>query len=280
MSAVALLGHTNFGHAGSVIGELLDARHPPEIQLQAIRALERFGDPRGGELLVQPENWTSYSPPIKEAVLSAMLSRPPMIGVMFAAIQRGGIRAAEISPLQRTRLLKHADPAIRQGAEAIFGEFETGDRMKIYHAYRDVLQLAGNPGNGAVVFTRACSACHAYNAVGGKVGPDLTGIRNQPADALLLHILVPDYEVVPSYQAVVVSTKDGRQITGWLVAEADNGLTLRTASGADEVVLRTHLDSLVATGRSLMPDGLEQTMTKADLANLIAYLKDEPTPSR
>ena len=62
-------------------------------------------------------------------------------------------------------------------------------------------------------------------------------------------------------------------ISGWLSAEAEGSLTLRTAAGTEETVLRNTITSLVASGLSLMPDGLEQTMEKADLANLVAFLK-------
>ena len=108
------------------------------------------------------------------------------------------------------------------------------------------------------------------------MGPDLSGIRNQPADALLLHILVPNYEVVPGYQAVTITTRDNRSITGRITTETDNSLSLSTMFGTDETILRSGIASLVASSLSLMPDGLEQTMTKNDLADLIAYLKSVP----
>lgn len=89
----------------------------------------------------------------------------------------------------------------------------------------------------------------------------------------MLHTLVPNYEVYPAYQAVLVKTTDGRALSGRLLAETENSLTLRTAFGTDETILRTNINSLTNTGRSLMPEGLEQSITKDELAQLIAYLK-------
>jgi putative heme-binding domain-containing protein len=126
---------------------------------------------------------------------------------------------------------------------------------------------------GKAIFQQVCASCHTYAGVGGTVGPDLTGVKNQPIDALLLHTLVPNYEVYPAYQAILVETSDGRSLSGRLVAETENSLTLRTAFGTDESILRANITSLTNTGRSLMPDGLEQSMTKDELARLIAYLK-------
>jgi putative heme-binding domain-containing protein len=97
----------------------------------------------------------------------------------------------------------------------------------------------------------------------------------QPADAILLHILVPNYEVAPNYQTLSVVTQDGRSLSGWLAAESESSLTLRTAAGGEESIARSQLTSLVASGLSLMPDGLEQTMAKEDMANLVSFLKSE-----
>jgi putative heme-binding domain-containing protein len=106
------------------------------------------------------------------------------------------------------------------------------------------------------------------------VGPDLTGIRNQPADAILLHALVPDYEITPGYQAYVVETRDGKTLTGRLESEAPNSLTLRDASSQAHVILRSQVVSMSASTSSLMPNELERAMSEQDLADLIAYLKD------
>jgi putative heme-binding domain-containing protein len=61
-----------------------------------------------------------------------------------------------------------------------------------------------------------------------------------------------------------------------VTAETDASLTLRTASGAEETILRGAVAATAAAGVSLMPDGLEQTMTRQELADLIAHLKSEP----
>ena len=275
--AVALLGYTDFNQAGEALGSLLDARHSPQLQLQAVKALERFGDLRAGELLIQSKKWAHYTPQIREAVIAALISKPQMAATLFAAIERKVIRPAEVAPMQRNRLLKHKDDAIRQGAEIAFHELQGGDRMQVYEKYREALRLPSDPARGAAVFTQLCSACHTFNGMGGHVGPDLSGIRNQPADALLLHILVPNYEVVPGFQAVSITQRDGSSVVGHISTETENSVTLRTVYGTDETVLRTHIASLVASGLSLMPDGLEQSMTKNELADLIAYLKSIPT---
>jgi putative heme-binding domain-containing protein len=272
-SAIAVLGHTEFSRGVAGLGPLLDARQAPELQLQVVRALDRAGDARGAELLVQTQYWSRYTPQIREAVIAALVSKPAMTKVLFAAIGRGEIKAPEISSVRRTQLLKHANAELREEAAKLFQALEGGDRMAVYRNLRDVLKTPVAADRGAPVFERACSACHTFKGIGGKVGPDLSGVRNQPADALLLHIVVPNYEVAPAYQAMTIATQDGRTLSGWLAAETEASVTVRTAFGTEETILRKGIASLTASGVSLMPDGLELTMTKEELAALIAYLK-------
>jgi len=50
---------------------------------------------------------------------------------------------------------------------------------------------------------------------------------------------------------------------------------LRQAQGLEETLPRINIRSLTASQLSLMPEGIEQSMTRQDLADLIAYLKGE-----
>lgn len=275
LSALALLGYSDFVTVAPVVTQTLGSLQPPELQLAAVRTLERIGDPRGGALLIAQENWSRYTPQIREAVVATLSARPALIASLFGAIKAGVIAPAEISSNRRTQLLKHAEATVRTEAEALFKSIESGDRMDVYRAHRAVIAAGGDIALGRAAFQRVCSACHTHRGVGGKVGPDLTGLRNQPADAILLHILVPNYEVAPNYQTLTVVTQDGRTLTGWLAGESDSSVTLRTAFGTEETVLRKSMTSLTASGLSLMPDGLEQAMTKPELAGLIAFLKSE-----
>ncbi|MDP3068818.1 MAG: c-type cytochrome [Opitutaceae bacterium] len=275
VAALALLGYGTIATAGQALGRALDARQSPEIQQQAIRAIERIGDPRGAELLMAQENWPRYTPPVREAAVAALAAKPALTAVLFAAIKGGTVSPLEISSTRRAQLLKHSDAAMRKAAEAIFQQVEAGDRMKVYQRLRTGFVPGTDVASGRAAFARACAACHTFRGQGSLVGPDLSGLRHQPADAILLHIIVPNYEVAPSYQMTTVTTQDGRTLAGWLAAETESSLTLRTAAGTEETVLRANVAALTASGLSVMPDGLEQTMTGDELANLIGFLKSD-----
>jgi putative heme-binding domain-containing protein len=50
-------------------------------------------------------------------------------------------------------------------------------------------------------------------------------------------------------------------------------LKLRRPEGVEETILRSEIDELRSTARSLMPEGLEQSITLQEMADLIAYLR-------
>ena len=147
--------------------------------------------------------------------------------------------------------------------------------MKVYEDYKSIVSLKSEARNGREVFKKTCASCHRLDREGIPVGPDLFGIRNQPKEVILLHIVIPEYEIAPGFVNYVVETKDGRTLSGIIAAETDAKITLRHALGEEEIVPRTNILSLISTGLSLMPQELEKTMSRQDMADLLAYLKGE-----
>ena len=112
-----------------------------------------------------------------------------------------------------------------------------------------------------------------------EVGPDLlSALRNKSREALLIDILDPSREVDPRYINYVVSTKAGRVFTGMIAAETASSVTLRRAEKAEDTLLRSQIDEIQATAKSVMPEGLEQQLTKQDVADVIAYLQAVAVP--
>jgi putative heme-binding domain-containing protein len=88
----------------------------------------------------------------------------------------------------------------------------------------------------------------------------------------LTSILDPNREVSPNYLEYIVTTHDGRTTSGVIVAETVTGVTLRRAGGAEETVLRRDIEEMAGTNRSLMPEGLEQSVSVQEMADLLAFL--------
>jgi putative heme-binding domain-containing protein len=273
LQAIALLGYFSPGKTENTLMELLSPNNAPEIQLEAIQSLGNLNSEEAGKILTETAAWKTYTPKIKGAVIATLVSRPILRNQLLMAIEANSINPAEIPSATRISLMKASDQKVKNRAENLFEELESGGRMKVYEDHKNILNLKGEAANGQGVFKTNCATCHTYAGEGGNVGPDLSGISNQPAMALLLHTIVPNYEVLPGYQAISVTTHDGKQVTGWITAESVNALSLKTAYGTEENILRAQIKNIENPGLSLMPDGLEQNMTDQEMADLMAYLK-------
>jgi putative heme-binding domain-containing protein len=274
LSAIELLGQGEWPVAGATLLRLLEPQQQNAIQMAAVRALGQVRDPAAAASLVAPARWLAYTPQVRDAVLATLISEDRLVSVLLDAVARRDIGASALGAARWRRLTAHRNPAIRQRAETLFAATDTGTAMQAYERkQQNVLSHTGDPAGGAGSFTKYCASCHTFNGAGGRLGPDLSGIRNQPADALLLHIVVPDYEITPGYEAFTVQTRDGRTIVGRVESEAPNSIALRDAAAQAHTILRSDVESMKAATSSLMPAGLDQAMSSQELADLIAYLK-------
>ena len=275
VAAIDLLAHSDFATAGAALQLLISPQTPNELQAAAVRALSQLPGAQAGEWFVARERWRGYTPPVRDAVLTALLSQPALQLVLLDAVEQGVVQPWAVPANRRGPLLKHKDAAVAARAAKAFQPQGAADRMKVYEDYKAVLALPANAKSGHAIFAKTCAACHQFAGEGARVGPELTGIRLQPAEAILLHIIVPDAEIYPGFTAYEVETKDGRSLTGLLTSDTATSVTLRAAQGVEETILRANIAKLTSSTTSLMPNELEKTMTRQEMADLIAFLKGQ-----
>ena len=51
-----------------------------------------------------------------------------------------------------------------------------------------------------------------------------------------------------------------------------SSLTLRRAEKQEETILRSQIDTIQSTAKSLMPEGLEMQISQAEFVDLLSYL--------
>lgn len=266
-----LLGYGPFAVVSDPLKELLAPSTPGELQLAAVRALSSQDSPKVADTLLS--QWGSYGPALRREVLEALFARTDRLAHLLDAIEAKKVLAAQLEPARLDQLRKHPSAELRMRAVALLGTRAAPDRLKIIDEYKAALELRADAMQGKAVFKKVCSTCHRLENVGQEVGPDLlSALRTKTRDALLIDILDPSRDVDPRYINYVVSTKDGRVLTGMIVVEAPTSITLRRAEKAEDTILRTQLEEVQATAKSLMPDELEKQLSKQDVADVIAYL--------
>ena len=264
--AIRYLNRENRSH----LLDLIVPSQPKEVREAAIRSVAQTDDLDHGEKLLAMH--PKLGPETRNVLSDALLARKAFHPLILDALESATLPLSAVSLNQRRRLT--GNPATKARAAKLFDAGESSDRMKVYRDHKDVLALPADAAAGQPIFQRACASCHRLGDIGHIVGPDLTGLRNQPADALLLHLLVPNREIYPTYVLYQVDTTDGQTHAGILAEESSVAVTLILPLGKRETIPRTKLKSLRASPVSLMPDGLEQTITRQELANLLAFLKN------
>jgi len=271
LAAVRLLGVGPFAVGGEVLPGLLAPQHLPEIQLAAVRALSAQDSPKIAELLLT--SWNNYPPDLRREAAEALLARPERVRKLLDAVEKKQVLPGQIEAARVDLLRKHPDAEIRKRVGQLFAARTTSDRQKIIDDYRAALDLPADALRGKAVFKKNCSVCHRLENEGSEVGADLlAALKTKTPEGLVLDILDPSREVDPRYLNYVVTTKNGRFLTGILAVNAPASITLRRAEKAEDTILRGEIDEIQATVKSLMPDELEKQLSKQDLADVIAYL--------
>jgi putative membrane-bound dehydrogenase-like protein len=251
--------------------KLLDPRAAPALQLAAVRGLARLDDAAVPAILLA--GWKGHGPALRVAVLEAILQRPARVTALLDAVEKKRVALMEIDAAARQRLLDLRDAALRSRARKLLADAVAPDREKVLAAYKEALLGKGDAARGKAVFAKSCSACHRLEGVGHDVGPDLAALRDRTAEYLLVAILDPNRAVEARYLSYQAELADGRVLQGAITSETSTTLTLVGADGKAQVVLRSNVERLAGTGKSLMPEGLEKDVPVAAMADLLAYLR-------
>ncbi len=272
LAAVRLLGRLPGQRAADLaaLGKLLVPQSSPALQTAAVAALGRVPGDRVAGILTG--GWKGYTPALQTQVLDLLLSREAWQRQLLQSLESGAVPPAALDAARRQRLLTHKDESVRARAAKLFAGATSQDRQKVLQEYQAVASMTGNAVRGKAVFAKTCAACHRLHNVGHAVGPDLAALSNKSPAYLLTEILDPNKNVDSRYINYVAATRSGRTFTGILASESATSVALRGQEGKEQVLLRSELELLQSTGKSLMPEGLEKDLSRQDLADLIAYL--------
>ncbi len=143
----------------------------------------------------------------------------------------------------------------------------------------DKAGLGRNLAGGKATFAKlACVQCHKLGQEGYAYGPDLTGVLKRMKDdraALLTEILEPSKVIGERYKNVVFELNDGEELSGMIVKEDAETVTVQTGPSATLIqpVKKTAIKTRKPQASSQMPLGLLNLLTKEQILDLLAFIE-------
>lgn len=155
----------------------------------------------------------------------------------------------------------------------------------------EVVALGGGDGlkgrnfkNGEKMYRASrCVICHRFGGDGGATGPDLTQLAGRfNLKDLTDAIVDPSKVISDQYKASVIETKDGKVITGRIVSESKETITVVTdpevATKVTEIK-KSDIETNEPSKVSLMPKDLLKTLNEDEVRDLLAYLLSRGNPN-
>lgn len=133
----------------------------------------------------------------------------------------------------------------------------------------------GDPRRGEMIYRdpkMQCFKCHSIAGAGGIIGPEMNSIgASAQIDYLIESLIDPNRKIKENYHSRIVQTVDGLQYSGIPIRENDQETVLRTAEGKIVTIPAEDIEGK-KNGRSLMPEGLLDPLTRQELIDLVAFL--------
>ena len=302
-------------YAPAIIAMARDPKASTELKVATVEAAARLNDPKARELvrgLVDDAKGAKSSSPVAEAAVRSLyrLGDPSqaLLGLIESKDYPLGLRREALRALARQgnggkRLLDLAkdkkisddlkteassllsgnpDGRIREQARGVLPQPKSRGGRAL-PSFFDMVRKEGHAERGRDIFYRTgdknCSGCHRVQGRGQWIGPDLSTIGTKYGrDELLRSILNPSAAIGQPFRSLIVGLDDGRVLTGLPVEDSPDRLVLKTAEGERVAIVPRQIDERKESDVSLMPEGLAETMSDQELADLLSFLSTLKQP--
>src|SRR5689334_12861763 len=154
----------------------------------------------------------------------------------------------------------------------------TPDSARQLREYRDfAMGHDGNATRGRELFNDeqrlGCTKCHSVDGSSSRAGPDLLTIGDSyPRRELIRSVLEPSATIAVGYGTTIVETKSNETFSG--IIKQSTGTELELMCGDGKMIRIPTADIKVQRGSSvsLMPEGLQASISREEFTDLIEYL--------
>lgn len=142
--------------------------------------------------------------------------------------------------------------------------------------FRECLE-GGDGAEGRLVFTKkaeaGCIHCHTISGEGGKIGPDLTWLRNAMERTQILEsIITPSATIAPGFASIAVKLKNGESLSGVVNYEDAREITLTSVPDGKKTTFKTSDVAERTELPSPMPPHFGAVLDKRAIRDLIQYI--------
>jgi putative heme-binding domain-containing protein len=268
---IEALGDVDVEHAAEHLAAVAARLETPEITRAALIALQRHNNGLVARIVGPAVPKMDEESQI--AAMNLLASRAESTPALLELVSSGQMNAKKI-PGDIVAKIRLTAP---EKATKIFGAEKkqtSGElQVEIDRINKVLAQGSGSPYEGFKVYGMACGTCHKLFTQGGEIGPDLTAFKRDDLPNMLLNIVHPNAEIREGYVNYLVTTKDGRALTGFLADEDKQTVVIRGIDGANMTIGRADIEEMKPTGASLMPEGLLQALDDQQIRDLFAYLR-------
>jgi putative heme-binding domain-containing protein len=269
-----LFGEVIHPAAQSRLLHIVDGSEEGPLVAAALAALQSYDEERiAAAVLGRLANWPDD---LRTSGIALVASRPAWARQLLEAIEARRV-VVSIPADVLDRVAMHGDEQISKLIGRLWPERGAASTAVLAEALaRTTTALEtgdADPYRGHLQFTESCAKCHVLFREGGRIGPDLTPYQREDSPRMLLHVVNPGIEIREGFETWIVSTDDGRIVSGFLFDQDANVIVLRGADGQNITVPRATVEEMTKSPTSLMPTGLLDELSEQEIRDLFAYLR-------
>lgn len=260
-------------------GILENGGEPIDIRQKAAGALGGIGSPESQEALLA----VLPSAPERLAVeiATALASRKEGAKALLASIEAGKATARLLQEKVIVDRLRNTQlDGLDEKIEKLTASLPPADeRLATLVGQRRDGFLAADVdlAAGHQVFLKHCAACHKIGEEGKKVGPELDGVGQRGLERLLEDVLDPSRNVDQAFRSTLISTDDGRVVSGLALREEGEVLVLADNQGKEVRVVLDEIDEQSVSSLSPMPANVVDLVSEPEFYQLIGFLLNQRT---
>jgi putative heme-binding domain-containing protein len=256
------------------------AADPPGFLAGVLAALGRSDDPKvGGVVLARYPTMAAGTRPL---AVDLLLQREPWARKLLDAVIAGRLPRSTLDANHLRRIVEGNDREAIWAVEKAWGAVRAARdprRERVVAEMGGYLRdHPGDPVAGRAVFRKLCAQCHVLHGEGAAVGPDLTSNGRGSFEQVVASVFDPSLVIGEPYRTTTVVTEDGRNLSGLVAEDGAGRIVLALPGGGREAIPRNEVKSVRVGVLSMMPEGVEDLLSRRELADLFAYLALDRPP--